>query len=129
MIIVRYIIAGGTAASVNLLALYFFTEYIGFHYLASAAIAFVIALVVSFILQKFWTFQDNLTLDIHKQASIYAAVSITNFFLNLVLMYFFVEKLHIWYLLAQVIISGGIAFSSFLIYRHFIFAKKEFLNV
>jgi putative flippase GtrA len=129
MIIVRYIIAGGTAAAVNLLALYFFTEYVGFHYLASAAIAFVIALIVSFTLQKFWTFQDNLTLDIHKQASVYAAVSIANFFLNLILMYFFVEKLHIWYLLAQVIINGGIAFSSFLIYRHFIFAKKISLQI
>lgn len=129
LIVVRYLIAGGIVVSVNILALYFFIEYTGFHYLISVAMAFVIALVVSFTLQKFWTFQDYSIDVVHQQASLYAVVAIINFFLNLCLMYFLVEKLSIWYILAQAIVSCGIAFFSFLIYRYFIFTKKISLQI
>jgi len=125
MIIFRYIIVGGIVAFVNLCALYFLTEYVGFHYLVSVTFAFIIAVVLSFVLQKFWTFQDHGTDVVHKQASIFFVVAITNFFLNFGLIYFFVEKLHIWYLLSQFLISAGVAFISFVVYRRFIFLKKE----
>ena len=45
---VKFIIAGGTAAFTDLVLLYIFTDILGWWYLVSAAIAFVIAFFVSF---------------------------------------------------------------------------------
>ena len=55
----------------------------------------------------------------------YLIVSVsTNFFLNIGLMYFFVDTLRVWYILAQVISGGLIAMLNFIIYRNFIFRNR-----
>lgn len=125
--VVKYVLAGGTAAFVDLALLYFFTHTLGIWYLISAILAFVIAFGVSFTLQKFWTFRDRSREKMHRQASFYFAVQIGNLFLNTGLIYFFVEFFRIHYLLAQVIAGLLIAVSSFFIYRRFIFKKTVVL--
>ena len=123
--IVRYVVAGGTAAVVDLGMLYVLTHYVGLHYLVSVGLAFCSAFVVSFTLQKFWTFRDHATDNIHKQSVAYLGVALGNFFLNIYLMYVCVEKLQLNYLLAQVFVGGAIACSSFLLYKYFIFARTQ----
>ena len=114
------IIKGGNAVPP-----FIFTEYIGLHYLVSAGISFILACGVGFSLQKFWTFQDRSVESIHTQAAGYFVISTINFFLNIALLYFLVEWTHIWYILAQVIVSALIAVSSFILYRHVIFLVKK----
>ena len=121
----RYLIAGSIGASTNVALLFFFTEYVGLHYLVSASISFVLACCVGFALQKFWTFRERSVESIHTQAAGYFTISAINFFLNITLLYFLVEKIHIWYIFAQVIASGLIAISSFLLYRYVIFLEKK----
>ncbi|MBI3634359.1 MAG: GtrA family protein [Candidatus Yonathbacteria bacterium] len=124
-IIFRYVVAGGTAAIVDLGLLYIFTSYIGFHYLLSVVIAFAGAFLVSFTLQKFWTFRDHSIQNIHRQSIVYLVVSLGNFFLNTYLMYIFVEKINIHYLVAQVFVGGIIACLSFFLCKHFIFIQGK----
>ncbi len=118
---IKYLISGGTAASVDLILLFLFTHFLGFHYLISAILAFMIAFFVSFYLQKFWTFRDNRKEIIYGQMAVYLTVALVNLGLNTGLMYLFVEYLRVWYLLAQVMAGAMIAVESFLIYRFFIF--------
>ncbi len=122
LLIIRYGIAGGIAAFVNVAVLYGCTEYLGFHYLVSVSIAFLVSFVVSFSLQKYWTFKDHRTEGISRQGRTYFLVSVANYVLNLLLLYVCVEIVHLWYVLAQILISGGLACSSFIIYRYRIFA-------
>ncbi|PIQ69064.1 MAG: hypothetical protein COV91_01060 [Candidatus Taylorbacteria bacterium CG11_big_fil_rev_8_21_14_0_20_46_11] len=117
----RYLVAGGVAAVVDLCALYGFTEYIGFHYLSAAVIAFVFAFFVSFLLQKFWTFQDESVDRVHRQVFAYFVIALFNLALNTLLMYVFVEWAHLGYIVAQIIASGLLACESFFISRYFIF--------
>ncbi|MBI5140487.1 MAG: GtrA family protein [Candidatus Vogelbacteria bacterium] len=123
-IIIRYIISGCTAAGVDLIALYILTEYVGFVYTTSVVIAFLIAFTASFVLQKYWTFDDNKDKESHKQLIAYFSVQVANLFLNSLLVYLFTEKFGVWYMLSQFITGILIAFSSFLIYRNFIFPKN-----
>lgn len=123
--IFRFIVAGGIAAMIDLGALYALTAYIGFHYLTSVVIAFITAFTVSFILQKFWTFRDHSIRNIHQQSMFYFIVSLGNFFLNTYLMYVSVEKIHIHYLVAQILVGGMIACLSFVLYKYVIFAQQE----
>ncbi|MFA4941480.1 MAG: GtrA family protein [Patescibacteria group bacterium] len=124
-IIIKYIISGGTAAVVDLSALYFFTSLCGIWYVLSSSLAFLLAYFVSFSLQKFWTFRDNGREKIRQQMYLYFIVGVANLFLNGAGMYLLVDELGVMYLLAQIIIGAILGFSSFIIYRFVIFEKRK----
>jgi len=119
----KYIVSGGSAAVVNLAILYVLTEYAHIHYLESAVLSFLCAFLVSFLLQKFWTFGNKARERMHWQMASYLAVSLANLGLNTLIIYILVEYLHIWYLFSAVIAGALIAFGSFFIYRHLIFKE------
>ena len=121
--VIKYLIAGGAAASVDLGFLYFFTDILGIWYLISACLAFIMAFFVSFYLQKFWTFRDGDKEKMYKQLGVYLAVALVNLALNAALMYLLVDGLKIWYLLAQIMASGLIAAESYFVYKLLIFNK------
>ena len=118
---VKNVCAGGTAEIVKLGVLYLLTEFVHLYYLASAVYAFLVAVTVSFVLQKYWTFGDRGHEQAHMQAGIYLALHVTNLALNTALLYAFVTYLHFWYLFSQVVISLLLAIVVFFINRHFIF--------
>jgi putative flippase GtrA len=124
---IKYIISGGTAAIVDLAFLAIFVDIFKINYLISAVLAFLIAFSVSFILQKFWTFQDKSTEGVHKQATIYFIVSSANLGINTLLMYLFVDHFHIHYFLSQILASGLLAISSYYIYSRFIFKNNAII--
>lgn len=122
-ILVRYLFSGGTAALVLLMGLYLLHGVLGLWYLASSVIAFLCSVMISFLLQKFWTFR-NTEKQINKQFSLYITIAIINVIANAFFMYTFVDKLKIWYLFSQVLAAGIVAIWSFFVYRHFIFKDK-----
>ncbi len=119
--IIRFLISGGTATLVGLVALYVFTEFAGIWYLFSVVLAFIFAFIVSFTLQKLWTFNDRRTDKIHQQVAFYLAVTLANLALNVLIVYLLVEKAGLWYMLAQFITDAIIAAESFIIYKFAIF--------
>lgn len=122
--LVRYLFSGGMAAVTNLVLLWLFTDVCHIWYLLSSILAFLIAFGVSFVLQKFFTFQDHATEGIHGQAAAYFAVTGTNLLVNTGLMYLFVDIGHMNYLLAQVAASIIIAVEGYVVYNIFIFKKQ-----
>lgn len=123
--IAKYLVAGGMAASVDIGLLYVFTDIFDIWYLVSAALAFIAAFFVSFVLQKFWTFRDTSTDKIHAQAGLYFVVALLNLCLNTALMYIFVDIFQIWYIFSQIIIGLLVASFSFFIYNKFIFSSSR----
>lgn len=124
MLIIRYLISGSTAALINFSCLYFLTEYLGLWYLYSTSLAFIISFFFGFFLQKFWTFQDQDKAKIHKQMAAYFSLGLMNLAVNAFLMWILVEKFSLWYMFAQFLTAGFLAFFSFLIYKFFIFKEE-----
>jgi putative flippase GtrA len=122
---VKYVIAGGTAAAVDIGILYILTDLAHIWYLLSAVLAFAVAFVVSFTLQKFWTFRDRSTENLHAQAGLYLAVALFNLCLNTALMYLLVDIFDIWYVFSQIFVGIFIASFSFFIYRIFVFKQPH----
>jgi len=122
--VIKYIISGGTAAIVNLASLFVLTNFFGVWYLLSAVFAFVLAFLVSYLMQKFWTFGDKQTDKIMTQAPIFFVVQVFNLIVNIVLLYMFVEFFDLYYLLGQILAGGLIAVYSFFIYKLIIFKKS-----
>lgn len=118
---IKYFISGGTAAFVHLSLLFIFTDFLGLWYILSTSLGFLFAFLVSFYLQKFWTFRDKNREKEKKQMVVYFLVGVSNMFINAGGMYVLVDFFGIWFMLAQVIMNLSIAVSSFVIYNFIIF--------
>ncbi|MBU6430868.1 MAG: GtrA family protein [Patescibacteria group bacterium] len=123
--IIKYLIAGGTSTSADLLIYYILTYLVGLWYVASSIFSFIIAFWISFSLQKFWTFRDKNTEKMMKQTYLYFFVAIVNLGISTLLIYLFVDHIHIHKFISKVIANAMIAAESFFVYRHFIFAEKD----
>ncbi|MDP3710313.1 MAG: GtrA family protein [bacterium] len=119
----KYIIAGSTAAGVDLILLFLLTDMVGMWYFYSAIIAYICSFFTSFFLQKFWTFRDNDRSRIKKQLAIYIATAGVSLTLNSFFMFVFVSFFQIWYLTAQFITSALLAFGSFILNKTVTFKK------
>ena len=119
----KYLLVGAFVVAVNLSVLYSLTEFAHVFYLLSAICAFFVSFIVSFILQKYWTFKGATHHSAHKQAIFYLVVQICNVSLNTAFLYVFVTYLHIWYIASQVFISLVLAVAIFAVNRLFIFKQ------
>lgn len=117
----RYLISGGTAASVNFAALFLLVEVVHVHYLFASAISVGMAIIVSFTLHKFFTFREHTLERIPHQFVRYLLLLACSVSVNTVLMWLLVDGLLIPYFLAQVAVSGVIATGNFFAYRLFVF--------
>ena len=120
----RYLVAGVTGTATNILILYFLTAFAHVWYLTSGIVSFSVSVVVSFILQKYWTFQHDTHEGVHHQAAYYLLVALINLGINTLILYGLVDYAHIQYLVGQVIASGIIACESYVIY-HYIFERRS----
>lgn len=123
--IIKFLIAGGTSTSIDIFVFTALTYWVGLWYIASSISSFVIAFWVSFGLQKFWTFRDKNTEKIMTQTYLYFIVAIVNLGISTLLIYIFVDYIHIHKFISKVIANIIIATESFFIYRYFIFAKRN----
>lgn len=113
--VIRFAITGGTAALINVLVLYAFTDWLGIWYIASEVVAFACALAYNFMLQRLWTFASEGAAA--KQGVAFVAVNIFNLFLNALILYALVEYFGLWYIAAQLIAALLIACESYFVYR------------
>jgi putative flippase GtrA len=119
--LVRYVFSGGIAAVINLGLLYILTEYAGLHYLVSGVIAFCCAVIVSFSMQKKWTFQDHSTHATHKKFGIFVVVALINLGLNTLLLYLFTDLAKFHYIVSQILAAAIVALWSYFIYKKVVF--------
>lgn len=120
---VRYLFAGAIGASVHIGTVYILAHLLGLWYVYATTVGFLIALCVSFTLQKFFTFRDCRTSIILPQSSFFVFVAITNLTLNNFLMFLLVEYLIPIPALAQFFTSALVATWSYVAYT-FIFTEN-----
>jgi len=121
----KYYSVGASGVLVNLGLLFYLTEYVGLWYFLSYSLAISASITSNFILNKFWTFRDS----INSQKTIvmyvkFASVSFLGMAIQLGSVYFLVESLSVYYMLAALIsisIAGAI---NFIINRRWTFGVK-----
>jgi len=121
----KYYAVGASGVLVNLGLLFYLTEYVGLWYFLSYSLAISASITSNFILNKFWTFRDS----INSQKTIvmyvkFASVSFLGMAIQLGSVYFLVESLSVYYMLAALIsisIAGAI---NFIINRSWTFGVK-----
>lgn len=119
--VLRYLVSGTLSAAFHLGSLYVLASVLGLWYLGANVIAFGVGLIVSFSLQKLWTFQDTSTGRVSHQALFYAFVQFASLLVNTAGLYLLVEWAHLWYLAAQFLMLVLVAVGNFFIFNSVIF--------
>jgi putative flippase GtrA len=123
--ICKFVLAGGTSTAVHLLSLYLLHQYLNLAVVIASSLAFVIAFIVSFSLQKYWTFRNYSKKQLTRQLSIYLIIAIISLNINAFAIHYLVNVLNIWYLLAQLLVSFLISIFNFFSYKLLVFKKNE----
>ncbi len=120
---IRYGISGAIGAVVQTSALYIWISVWGLkdHYLWGLVFGFCVTILISFSLQKYWTFADKVHRRVPRQFAFYTLTALGSLGLNTILLFAskqlfegwgldFFDK---WYLLAQVICIVVVSLASF----------------
>lgn len=123
--IIRYAISGAVGALIQIATLAFWVEVVHKgnegEYLDGVVVGFLIALAVTFTLQKYWTFKDASSSRAKRQFALYTFFALGNLAANAGLMYLLVDVFGFWYLGANVMTVGCVAILSFLANRYLTF--------
>lgn len=121
--IIRYIFAGCVATGSNLAILFVLVHYLKLWYLTGAIISFSLAVVISYLLQKFFVFKNYERSGMHKQFLHFLIYNIVMLGFNTMLLYFFVDIIKVWYLLAQALSAIIIACMNYIYFNKIVFKK------
>jgi len=117
----KFFVAGSSAGAVDLVFLFIFHGLFHWNLVISTSLAFILSFIVSFTLQKFWTFRNYNQALVIRQFLLYIANAFIGLNLNGFGMHLLVNKYHVWYLLSQFVVNLIIGFYNFLIYKTIIF--------
>lgn len=125
----RFLASGGTATFVNISSLYFFVRFLHLWYIIASIFAFLCGFLISFSLQKFWTFEDLSKENIKKQFIMFFFTVLIGVILNTSIVYVCVGYFTMNYILGQFIAGVFIAIMNFFIYQKIIFKKNVKLEI
>jgi putative flippase GtrA len=118
--VLRYLATGALSVALNLLIIVSLTDWAGLHYLASISVCFVTVTLISFCLNRFWTFgkrKPRVSGDLVR----YALVTLTQVPLSLGACSLCVEVFHIPYPIAVVFVSIVFTPMTYLLHRSWSF--------
>jgi len=121
--IIRYIFAGSIATGSNLAILFICVHFFNLWYLTSAIISFCSAVIISYLLQKFFVFKNYSRENMHKQFAIFFIFNLFMLGINTLLMYTFVDIIGLWYLFAQALAAIIGACVNYIYFNKIIFKK------
>ncbi|MDD3285535.1 MAG: GtrA family protein [Patescibacteria group bacterium] len=123
--IVKFFIAGAFAGTVDLVALFIFHGLLAWDIVLSTSLAFLFSFLVSFSLQKLWTFRNYSQKRLPHQLFLYFGAAFISMNLNGLGMHILVNNLHIWYLLSQILVNIVLGIINFFTYKFIVFRKTN----
>lgn len=119
--VVKFFIAGSLAGGTDLVLLFLFHGVFKWPLVLSTSLAFVFSFLVSFTLQKLWTFRNFNQDKVLGQFILYILNAFIGLNINGFLMYYLVNKFGIWYIFAQIVVSLTIGVYNFIVYKSIVF--------
>jgi putative flippase GtrA len=117
----RYLFVGGAAFIVDFLSLFILTDFFGIYYLISAAIAFILGLIVNYFLSISWVFNKRKLKNRHLEFGMFAIIGIIGLGFNEVVIWFFTQDLQIYYLISKIFAAIIILFWNFFARKYILF--------
>lgn len=121
---VRFAVSGCIVALVGISVLFILTELLQVWYLFSSTIAFFVAIIINFVLQKTWAFQDRVK-KIRSQMVLFFMNALLNLGLNTLLMYYLVTVLGLNHIFSQMSVMVALAIMNYTLYSLYIFRTQS----
>lgn len=123
--IIKFFFSGAFAGTVDLIALFIFHGLMHWHIVVATSAAFIFSFMVSFSLQKLWTFRNYNSKRLPRQLVLYVGAAFISMNLNAAGMHLLVNSLGIWYLLSQIIVNLCLGVINFFTYKFIVFRKTK----
>lgn len=117
----RYILAGAAACAIDYGALVTLTQAFRLYYLTSAAIAFMLGAMVSYVLNITWVFDERAFKNRGLEASLFFSIGIAGLFLNHYCILFFTESVKLYYLVSKFISTIAVSAMNFSARKYILF--------
>jgi putative flippase GtrA len=109
----RYTVVGGVALTADFSTLFLLTRFAGIHYLASAAVAFLVGLTGNYALSSVWVFARHTLQNRAAEFGIFAAIGVVGLGLNELGMWLLAGVVGLYYLWAKLITAAAVYFWNF----------------
>jgi len=117
----RYIFIGGIAFIVDYSLLYILTEELKFYYIFSSFISFVAGLIVNYILSIKFVFEKRKMKNKKLEFIYFSLIGIGGILINQFLMWFFTEKIGLFYMYSKLLSVAMVFLWNFSIRKYFLF--------
>jgi len=121
----RYTFVGGIAFAADFGTLYFLTDIVKCYYLYSAAIGFIIGLIINYILSIIWVFKYKALENRSVEFIFFAVIGLVGLGLNEIIIWFSTEQIKLYYLTSKLISTAIVYFWNFFARKYFLFKGKK----
>ena len=118
--VVKFCIVGFLAFLIDFGILLFLTEFVGVHYLISAALAFSISVIFNYIVSMRVVFESKPDIDKKKEFAIFFLISLIGLIINQLGLYFFVDKCSVFYVYAKLLVTFIVMVWNFIMKKLFL---------
>lgn len=124
MQIIKFGFVGGSAFLIDAGLLFVLTDIFSIHYLISGLISFSVSVIYNYILSVVWVFDTDKGKNKSTEFIVFIILSIIGLGLNQILMFVFVDLIHIYYMLSKIVVTFIVMVYNF-ITRKFFLEKKR----
>lgn len=122
--VLKFGVVGGTAFLIDYSIMIALTEFFGINYLISSGISFVVSVIYNYILSVHWVFDvdkdGDKDGDKKKEFIVFILLSVIGLGLNQLLMWVFVSRVHVFYMLAKIFVTAIVMIYNFVTRKIFL---------
>ncbi len=117
----KYLLIGGSAFLIDYSLLWILTERFNFFYLISSAISFICGLIFNYLLSVRWVFDKRKLRNKKLEFLFFSVIGIAGLSINQLSIWFFTEKLKIFYMYSKLLSSAIVLLWNFGARKFFLF--------
>lgn len=118
--VLKFGVVGGTAFLIDYSIMIALTEFFGINYLISSGISFVVSVIYNYILSVHWVFDVDKNGNKKKEFVVFILLSVIGLGLNQLLMWIFVSKVHVFYMLSKIFVTAIVMIYNFVTRKIFL---------